>query len=149
MQKPSVCGVQGNGLCDLSASVVGINCTRDQKARRQTTMTNKTMFGPAKNQYLADMISLRNPSAARGSIRELRNEFSEAATLAKKLRVARATQLASNRAGVMSKNTRLSVKERTEAREMCKMYKSAASGMFLTYRVLSAIKGRVFRDLTF
>ena len=103
-------------------------------------MVRKTMFGPTKNQYLGDMVSLRNPSAARGSIRELRNEFDTAATLSKKLRVARATQLAANRATVMSKNMRLSAKERAEAREMSKMYAKAADAMFIKYRVLSAKK---------
>lgn len=97
-------------------------------------MGRKTMFGPTKHKYLGDMISLRNPAAARGSIRELKKEFSGASTPKKKLRIARATQLASNRAKVMSKNMRLSAGERAEAREMAKLYRDTASRMFKQYK---------------
>ena len=38
-------------------------------------MATKTMFGPAKTKYLSAMISLRNPEAARGSVKELEKEY--------------------------------------------------------------------------
>ncbi len=93
-------------------------------------MVPKTMFGPAKHKYLRDMISLRNPWAAMGSIRELSNEFRSAKTRAKRLRIARAAQLASNRASASAKKRNLSVTEKGQYREIANLYAGAAKVLF-------------------
>jgi len=94
----------------------------------------KTMFGPTRHQYLGDMVSIRNPDAAKGSVRELEREFKGAATQDKRLRVARATQLAANRAAASSKRKNLSAREHQEFREIAAMYARAAKKMFAAYR---------------
>lgn len=92
-----------------------------------------TMFGPARNKYLRDIITLQNPSAARGAVRELNREFDDAATKTKKLRIARAAQLASNRAKASAKRKGLSVRERRQMKEIGEIYDRAAERMFRTY----------------
>jgi len=94
----------------------------------------KTMFVKPKSQALADMVSLRNPSSARGSIRELGREFNQAFLKDKKLRIARATMLAANRAAATVKRRGLSMAERKEFREIARIYKTAAVAMFAAYR---------------
>jgi len=98
-------------------------------------MTTKTMFGKTKHEYLGDMISLRNPSAAQGSIRELQREFKSAKTKTKKLRIARATMLAANRASASSKRSNLSGKERGEFKEIASIYSTAANRMFASMKL--------------
>ncbi len=93
-------------------------------------MSASTMFGPAKHKYLRDMISLRNPQAAMGSIRELSNEFRSAKTHVKRLRIARATQLASNRASASAKKRNLSVAEKGQYRGIANLYAGAAKAFF-------------------
>jgi len=54
--------------------------------------TNKTMFGKPKHKYLGDIISIRSPESATGSVRELTREFYQSKTKAKRLRIARSEQ---------------------------------------------------------
>ena len=96
----------------------------------------KTMFGPAKHKYLRDVITLRNPSAARGAARELNRIFDDAATKVKKLRIARATKLAANRAKASAKRKGLSPRERRQFREIHDIYDRASERMFRTYSYL-------------
>lgn len=90
----------------------------------------KTMFGKPKFAYLSNIISLRNPLAAKGSVKELRREFDQAKTRPKRLRIARATQLASNRAGAMLERRDLSSREQREYQEVRDIYNIAAKRMF-------------------
>ena len=95
-------------------------------------MTTNTMFGKPKHKYLRDIISIRTPESATGSVRELNREFNQAKTKAKKLRIARATLLASNRAKAML-SKRLSPRERGEMLMVSAIYKKAAERMFDVY----------------
>ena len=97
----------------------------------------KTMFGPAKYAYLAKMVSLRSPSEAEVSVKELEHEFFIAATLAKKLRVMRATRLAANRARMATKRKNLSSGERAQYKEIDAIYTRLADWMKRVYRALS------------
>ena len=97
-------------------------------------MTTKTMFGPTKHAYLGNMISLRNPSAAHGSVRELDKEFRSAKTRTKKLRIVRATQLAANRANASRKRAGISANERREFSEIFEIYSRASAVMFANLR---------------
>lgn len=100
------------------------------------TKTAGTMFGKAKHKYLRDMISIRNPSAAKGSVEELRREFAAAATKTKKLRVMRATVLAGNRALASAKRQGVSRREKAELRKVADIYGVAADQMRRTYASL-------------
>jgi len=93
-----------------------------------------TMFGPARYKYLSKVISLRSPAEARKSTYELGEAFFVASTGTKRLRIARATQLAANRARVLSNNRNISSKERAEYRQIAKIYNDTAKGMFMVYR---------------
>ena len=95
-------------------------------------MPTRTMFGKAKHGYLRDIISIRSLEAATSSVRELNREFFSAKTKAKRLRIARATQLASNRAKAMI-GKRLSPRERGEMLTVSAIYKKAADRMFEVY----------------
>jgi len=110
-------------------------------ARKKLTVTRKlpsgktkTMFGKPRYSYLSEMISLRNPSSARGSVRELKKEFDDADTSAKKLRIARATQLAANRAGATRKRKGLSRIEKGEYGQISDIYNKAAKVLFRKYQ---------------
>ena len=93
-------------------------------------MTANTMFSPAKHKYLRDIISIRNPESATGSVRELNREFYQSKTKAKRLRIARSAQLASNRALASAKRKSVSPRERTEMRKVAKIYRDSAERMF-------------------
>lgn len=93
-------------------------------------MPTKSMFRPAKNTYLSRIVSLESPSAARSSVRQLKSEFSGAKTRTKKLRIARATMLAANRANASRQRESLSRKERGEFRRIYETYRPAAVGMY-------------------
>jgi len=90
----------------------------------------KTMFVRPKYEYLSNIISLRNPAASRGAVKELRREFKKAETHTKRLRIARATQLAANRASATLKRKNLSARERDEYRAIQHTYADAAGVMF-------------------
>lgn len=96
-------------------------------------MPTKTMFGKAKHDYLRDIISIRSPEAATGSVRELTREFYGAKTKAKRLRIARSAQLASNRALASAKRQSVSAREKAELRKVAKIYAQAAGRMFEVY----------------
>ncbi len=96
-------------------------------------MPTPTMFGKAKTTYLRDIISIRSPESATGSVRELKREFFSAKTKAKRLRIARATQLASNRALASAKRETVSAREKVELRKVAGIYAKAAERMFEVY----------------
>jgi len=96
-------------------------------------MPIKTMFGKAKNEYLSDIISIRNPEVGIGSVRELNREFFGAKTKAKRLRIARSAQLASNRALAIAKRKSVSAGEKAEMRKVARIYDQAAKRMFEIY----------------
>lgn len=96
-------------------------------------MPAKTMFGKAKHDYLRDIISIRSPESATGSVRELTREFFNAKTKVKRLRIARSAQLASNRALASAKRKSVSVVEKAELRKVAGIYAHAAEKMFEAY----------------
>ncbi len=88
------------------------------------------MFGEPKYKYLSDIISLESTRTAVHSSAKLIKEFAESRTRDKKLRIARAANLASNRALAMLQRGDLSLRERNEFREIAKIYRSASSQLF-------------------
>lgn len=90
----------------------------------------ETIFFEPRFKGLAEKVSLRSPTAAKKSVRELRREFDKAKTDKKKLRIARATQLAANRAKVSVKRENLSSKERKQFRKIERIFDKEADKMF-------------------
>jgi len=88
------------------------------------------MFGETKYKYLQNIITIRNPLAAQGAVKELRREFDLASTSTKKLRIARATQLAANRAKASASRKGVSSREVSELRQVADIYSKAAGPMF-------------------
>jgi len=96
-------------------------------------VTISTMFGRAKHKYLGDIISIRSPESATGSVRELAREFYQSKTRAKRLRIARSAQLASNRALASAKRKAVSPRERAELKKVARIYRDVAERMFESY----------------
>ena len=89
-----------------------------------------TMFGKAKYEYLSNIISLKSPASARQSVKLLVQEFDQAQTKTKRVRIARAAQLASNRAYATKRRKNLSPNERRQFAEIGEIYNKAADKMF-------------------
>jgi len=83
----------------------------------------KTIFFEAASRKYAKIVSLRTPETARESVRKLARELNKARTRKKRIYIIRVANLAGNRAKVMSKNLRLSRRERDEAREIEQIYR--------------------------
>ena len=73
------------------------------KEQKEFKKLDKSHKKNPKHKKYAEMVSFKNPTQARISARKLRKEFREAKQNAKKQRIARATQDASNRAKAIGK----------------------------------------------
>ena len=103
---------------------------RSRKKGRRSK--GRSMFySPARHKYLGEIVTFKNPEAAKGAAKELLRLFNQARTRAKKLRIKRATILAANRARASAKRKNLSARERRELREIARIYRSAAEKMKL------------------
>ena len=108
---------------------------RSRKGRRRGRSRSRSMFySPARHKYLGEIVTFKNPSAARGAARELLREFKSAKTRAKKVRIKRATVLAANRARASAKRKNLSRRERQELLQIARIYEQAAKKMKLPER---------------
>jgi len=99
------------------------------KEQKEYKKLDKSHKKKPKHKKYAEMISFKNPTQARISARKLRKEFREAKQNAKKRRVARATQKASNRAKASTKRKKLSTDERKQFKEIGKIYDTTAKSM--------------------
>lgn len=107
----------------------------EQKEQKKLDKSRKkTLFKKSKHKKYAKMISLKNPTQARISARKLRKEFREAKQTAKQLRIARATQGASNRAKASGKRKKLSTNKRKQFKEIGKIYGTTANSMWKKYK---------------
>lgn len=108
---------------------------KEQKEFKKLDKSHKkTLFKKPKHKKYAKMISFKNPTQARISARKLRKEFREAKQRAKKRRVARATQYASNRAKASGKRKKLSTDERKQFKEIGKIYDTTAKSMWEKFK---------------
>ena len=106
---------------------------RSKKGRRRGR-SRSMFYTPARHKYLGEIVTFKNPSAARGAARELLRLFNQARTRAKKLRIKRAAVLAANRARASAKRKNLSARERRELRQIARIYEQAAKKMKLPER---------------
>jgi hypothetical protein len=90
-----------------------------------------TLFGKAKNKYLADIIKISSPEAARISIDKLQQEFYHAKTREKQMRIYKATDEAGKRAAAALNRKALSQKEHLEMHMVSTLYKTAAFNMHM------------------
>lgn len=87
----------------------------------------KSMFGPAKDKHIAEVVSLESPADAQDSIDSLERMFDAATSHRKKMHILRATTLAANRAEAM--RIRVGPKERKELTAVAKKYRKSSQGM--------------------
>ena len=107
----------------------------EQKEQKKLDKSpKKTLFKKPEHKKYAEMISFKNPTQARISSRKLRKEFRESKQNAKQLRIARATQYASNRAKASGKRKKLSINERKQIKEIGKIYGNTAKSMWEKYK---------------
>lgn len=105
-----------------------------KEEKRLAKSIKKALFKKPTHKKYAEMISFKNPTQARISARKLRKEFREAKQKAKQLRIARATQYASNRAKASSKRKNLNIDERKQIKEIGKIYDTTANSMWYKYK---------------
>jgi hypothetical protein len=95
--------------------------------KKRKKKERRTMFKPAKYEYLADIVSLESPKSAQVSVKRLEREFHSAKSRSKKMRVLKATTLAANRATAMK--IRAGPKERKELTTISLRYQRASQRM--------------------
>jgi len=93
----------------------------------------QTLFKKPKHKYLAKIVNFDTPENAKKSTKKLEKEFVNAKTDKKRLRIARASLFASNRAEASGKRKNLSRKEKTEYRKIAVLYKNTANMLFKEY----------------
>ena len=87
----------------------------------------KSLFDiETKFQKYKDIVCLKDPECTRESIALLNREFKSAKQRDKKIRIARVTQLAANRAFATLGRKNLSQKERKEFKQIGNLYSKAA-----------------------
>ena len=104
------------------------------KEQKEFKKLDKSHKKNPKHKKYAEMVSFKNPTQARISARKLRKEFREAKQNAKKQRIARATQDASNRAKASGKRKKLSIDERKQFKEIGRIYDTTAKSMWEKYK---------------
>ena len=95
-------------------------------------------YRPRRYRYLANIVRIDSVENAREAVRKLWEEFHEAKTYTKKLRIARATLMAANIASVFTRRRYLSPEERHEKAEVERIYREAANRMFEELRGMRA-----------
>ena len=95
-------------------------------------------YRPRRYRYLANIVRIDSVENAREAVRKLWEEFHEAKTYTKKLRIARATLMAANIASVFTRRRYLSPEERHEKAEVERVYREAANLMFEELREMRA-----------
>jgi len=88
-----------------------------------------TIYEKAYYKKYSDIVSLKTPAEARKSVSKLRQEFNDAKTKQKKIRIWRVANLASNRAFANLKKSNLSFKERQEYRQIAGIYRNFADSI--------------------
>lgn len=91
----------------------------------------RTLFGEAEYDYLSKTVEMDNIGSAKESVNELRKEFREAETRAKRRRIKRAMILAANRGKAMSENPQYSEGTQEEKEKIAKIYREGYEGMDL------------------
>lgn len=100
----------------------------------------KTLFKEPKYKKYAKIISFKSLNEARISTSKILDEFGNAKTRAKELRLARVLQYASNRAMAMSKRKALSKAKKDDYKSISKIYNYGADILFEQYKELEKYK---------
>nr|BDI55119.1 MAG: hypothetical protein [uncultured archaeon] len=101
------------------------------KRKYKVRLTNpyraeRSLLKIARYKKYKEIVSLKDPTEAKESVKELYREFHLAKTHAKKLRISRVTTYASNRAYASAKRKNISAKEREEFRQIGNIYHNLA-----------------------
>lgn len=94
------------------------------------------LFQEPKYRKYSDIVSFSNEEQARNSTNILSNEFEKAKTREKKLRIARVTQYAANRALASSKRTNISQEEIKKLKIINELYDNKAKEMWSQYSTI-------------
>ena len=105
-------------------------------AKRPKPNKRQTLFEKPKYKYLGKIVRFDTPERALESTKKLETEFINAKTDEKRLRIARASQYASNRATASGKRRNLSRKEKSEYRTIARYYENTANMLFKEYNSL-------------
>lgn len=88
-------------------------------------------YEPAHFANLADMVKITSVPEAKVGSKQLKKEYHDAKTRAKRVRVKRAAVLAANRAHATSMKRNLKWGTKTRLREVSRIYRKAADGMII------------------
>ena len=102
---------------------------RHAMAARGQKSTGSMFYDTPHYQYLGKTVRMDTPENAKKSTKKLESEFKKAKTFQKKVRILRATILAKNRADAQLKRKKLSVSERSEFKQISKIYGDSAKRM--------------------
>ena len=102
--------------------------------------TKQTLFKKPKYKYLAKIVRFDTPENAKKSTKKLEKEFINAKTDKKRLRIARTSLYASNRAEASGKRKNLSRKEKSEYKKIAILYKNTSNMLFKEYDSLKKEK---------
>lgn len=94
---------------------------------------NKGLFASSRSKKYSKIISVESPAKATHSIEVLHRNFRKSKSRPNKLKIARRTMYAGNRAKAMGKKSGLSAKERHEFSVVGNHYQKAAKTMFREY----------------
>jgi hypothetical protein len=103
-----------------------------KKAER--IVNSRTLFGPRRYEKYSSIVKMKNLDDAENSIRKLRDEFVNANTRAKEVRIIRVLNQASNIASVMANNMRNSAPVRSEKREISQMFRKSQRDLSSTMK---------------
>lgn len=90
---------------------------------RRRPLTQKTIFGPAKNIEASEHIRLDTLGHAEESIRWLNSEWSDG-THDRRVKLVQYANQAANRAGIIGDNRRVTASQRDEAKRVERIYRS-------------------------
>lgn len=90
-----------------------------------------TLFFPPKSKKFAEIISIESPNKAKKSVVELEKEFKKAKFHNSKVKIKNRTVLVANRVEATLKRKNLSDKERTEFKQILRIYRQSIKRMRL------------------
>jgi hypothetical protein len=97
---------------------------------------DKTMFFKPKSEKYADIVSIESPTKAKNSCKKLINEFYDAGTHAKRMKIIHVATLAANRAEAIRNKKDISRKESKEMFEVASTYRTTAARLSLAEKEL-------------
>ncbi|MGQ4874603.1 MAG: hypothetical protein ACP6IY_11095 [Promethearchaeia archaeon] len=109
-------------------------------ANKQQTQQNKGLYNQAKYQKYSQIVKIDTPENAEKSTKILFDEFENAKTNKKRLRIWRITRMTARRCRALAERKDLSDKERRECKKIAEKYEKSAEVMHKKYRYYREIE---------